>query len=35
MAFCPAGTVKVTKAGGGRVPYARWTYVYNKKLLED
>ena len=22
MAFCPAGTVKVTKAGGGRVPYA-------------
>ena len=22
MAFCPAGTAKVTKAGGGRVPYA-------------
>ena len=22
MAFCPAGTTKVTKAGGGRVPYA-------------
>jgi len=22
MAFCPAGTVKVTKAGGGRIPYA-------------
>jgi hypothetical protein len=22
MSFCPAGTAKVTKAGGGRVPYA-------------